>query len=144
MDHKVLIHLKKQWVLSPCQHRWLDILNEFDFEIEYIPGETNRFADALSRIYSNEPKGTVRAESEYVNDVDEPIRGKRPKTHPIYVDATLISVMNAEVRRLSRLAKKPELNYKETRDQKVKVVDEGEDESPMAVQEFLDRVETDN
>ena len=100
--------------MSPHQHRWLDVLNEFDFEIEYIPGETNGFADALSRIYSDEPKGTVRAESEYVNDVDEPIRGKRPKTHLIYVDAALISVMNAEVRRSSRLAEKPELNYKET------------------------------
>ena len=97
-DHKALIHLKKQRVLSPRQHRWLDVLNKFDFEIEYIPGETNGFADALSRIYSDEPKGTVRAESEYVNDVDEPIRGKRPKTHPIYVDAALISVMNVEVR----------------------------------------------
>ena len=143
-DHKALIHLKKQRVLSPRQHRWLDVLNEFEFEIEYIPGETNGFADALSRIYSDEPKGTVRAESEYVNDVDEPIRGKRPKTHPIYVDAALISVMNAEVRRSSRLAEKPELNYKETRDRKVKVVDEGEDESPTAVQEFPERVETDN
>ena len=143
-DHKALIHLKKQRVLSPRQHRWLDVLNEFDFEIEYIPGETNRFTDALSRIYSNEPKGTVRVESEYVNDVDEPISGKRPKTHPIYVDAALISVMNVEVRRSSRLAEKPELNYKETQDRKVKVVDEGEDESPTAVQEFPDRVETDN
>ena len=47
-DHKVLIHLKKQRDLSPRQHRWLDILNEFYFEIEYIPGESNQFTDALS------------------------------------------------------------------------------------------------
>jgi hypothetical protein len=75
-DHKGLIHLKSQRDLSPRQHRWLDILNEFDFEIEYIPGETNELADALSRIYSDEPEGVVRATSEYVDDIDEPIRGE--------------------------------------------------------------------
>ena len=75
-DHKALTHLMKQRDLSPRQHRWLDILNEFDFRIEYIPGETNEFADALSRIYSNEQEGIIRAESEYVNDEDKPFRGK--------------------------------------------------------------------
>ncbi|KZT18656.1 hypothetical protein NEOLEDRAFT_1019852, partial [Neolentinus lepideus HHB14362 ss-1] len=50
------------------QHRWLDVLNEFDFSIHYIPGETNVLADALSRIYSDEPLRIVRAESEYVGD----------------------------------------------------------------------------
>jgi hypothetical protein len=139
-DHKALIHLKNQRDLSPRQHRWLDVLNEFDFEIAYIPGNTNGFADALSRIYSDEPEGVVRADSEYVNDLDEPIRGKRPKTHPIYVDAGLIAVMNAEVRRSSRLADKPGLNYKETKGRKPKV--EVEDESPTAVQDFPDRIET--
>jgi len=120
-DHKALIHLKKQRDLSPRQHRWLDVLNEFDFEIEYIPGETNGFADALSRIYSDDQEGVVRADSEYVNDRDEPIRGRRPKTHPIYVEPAMIEVMNADIRRSSRLADKPEVNYKETRERKAKV-----------------------
>ena len=106
--------------LAPSD-RWLDVLNEFDFEIEYIPGETNGFADALSRIYSDEQEGVIRADSEYVNDRDEPIRGKRPKTHPIYVDSALIESMNAEVRRSSRLADKPEINYNENRERKAKV-----------------------
>ena len=138
-DHKALIYLKKQRDLSPRQHRWLDVLNEFDFEIEYLPGEANGFADALSRMYSDEPEGVVRADSEYVNDIDEPIRSGRPKTHPIYVDAALIDIMNAEVRRSTRLADKPGINYKETRDRK-STADWGE-ETPTAVQEFPDRVE---
>ncbi|KAF9642139.1 hypothetical protein BDM02DRAFT_3193830 [Thelephora ganbajun] len=80
--------------------------------------------DVLSRIYSDEQEGVVRAESEYVDDVDEPIRGRRPKTHLIYVDAALISVMNAE----------------ETRDRKTRV--EWEEDTPTAMQEFPDRVES--
>jgi hypothetical protein len=141
-DHQALIHLKKQRALSPRQHRWLDVLNEFDFEVEYIPGETNTFADALSRMYSHEQEGVVRAESEYVHDIDEPIRARRPIMHPIYVDAALISEMEAEVRRSSRLAQKPGLNYKETRDRKVRV--EEDTESPTTTLESPGRTETDD
>jgi len=83
--------------------------------------EQKLLADALSRIYSDEQEGVIRADSEYVNDRDEPIRGKRPKTHPIYVDSALIESMNAEVRRSSRLADKPEINYNENRERKAKV-----------------------
>ena len=138
-DHKGLVHLKTQRDLSHRQHRWLDVLNEFDFDIEYIPGETNGFADALSRIYSDEQEGVIQADSKYVNDVDKPIRGRRQNTHPIYVDTALISIMNAETRRLSRLANKPVLNYKETWDRKAKTV---WDESPTAIQEFPDKVKS--
>jgi hypothetical protein len=33
--------------------------------VKYVPGTENVLADALSRIYSNEAPGTVRARSEY-------------------------------------------------------------------------------
>ena len=139
-DHKGLTHLKTQKDLSHRQHRWLDVINEFDYDIEYIPGNTNELADALSRIYSDEPEGVVRADSEYVDDVDEPIRAKRPKTHPIYVDAALIPIMSAEVRRSARLADKPGVNYKETRDRKARV----DKELPEEEQEIPDLVETED
>ena len=96
-DHKALMHLMKQKDLSPHQHRWLDVLNEFNFTIEYIPGETNELADVLSRIYSDEQEGIIRADSEYVKDADEPIRGRSNQIHPIYVNMALISIRNAEV-----------------------------------------------
>ena len=64
--HKGLIHLKTQWNLSPRQHRWLDIINEFNFKIEYIPGDMNDFADTLLKIYSDKPEGVIRANSEHV------------------------------------------------------------------------------
>jgi hypothetical protein len=70
-DHKPLEFFNTQKLLSPRQLRWLDLLSSFDYTIFYIPGETNIVADALSRIYSDEPLGIVRAESEYIHDVDD-------------------------------------------------------------------------
>jgi hypothetical protein len=76
-DHKGLIHLMNQKNLSGRQARWIEKTSSFDFKVEYIPGTENVLADALSRIYSNEAPGTVRARSEYTyhnvinnNDLD--------------------------------------------------------------------------
>ncbi len=115
-DHRALEHLMKQKNLSGRQHRWLDVLNEFDFNIKYIPGETNGLADALSRIYSDEPKDVVRADSEFVEDEDDQQLGPRNRTHPIYVDSALICLLSAEPRRSSRLVDKPAVNYKDARE----------------------------
>ncbi|KAF9440101.1 hypothetical protein P691DRAFT_688696, partial [Macrolepiota fuliginosa MF-IS2] len=57
--------------LLPCQARWLEEITEFDFDISYLPGEENIVADALSHMYSNEPKGTVWALSEYIMAEEE-------------------------------------------------------------------------
>ncbi|TFY69679.1 hypothetical protein EVJ58_g270 [Rhodofomes roseus] len=64
-DHKGLTHLWTQKNLSGRQARWMEKLSEFSFDIEYVPGVENVLADALSRIYSNDAPGTVRAPSEY-------------------------------------------------------------------------------
>ena len=48
-DHAPLQYWKTQRDLSKRQIRWLDFLSNFDFDIKYIPGITNRAADALSR-----------------------------------------------------------------------------------------------
>jgi hypothetical protein len=64
-DHKGLIHLVHQKDLSGRQARWMEKISEFDFEVVYVPGVENVLADALSRMYSNDAPGTVRARSEY-------------------------------------------------------------------------------
>jgi hypothetical protein len=110
-DHKVLEHLMQQKNLSPRQHRWLDILNEFNFSIHYIPGETNILADALSRIYSSEPLGTVRAPSEFVSNDNSPdseaemgdVDEEGAITAPVYTGSA--AVLEGGPRRSSRLAK---------------------------------------
>ena len=96
------------------------MLSEFDFEIQYIPGETNRFEDALSRIYSDEAEGVVRASSEYVDDRDELKTYQSVRVQPIYIETYLLSLMNAVTRRSSRLVDKPAPCYKDTRDRKPK------------------------
>jgi len=119
-DHRALEHFMKQKTLSARQHRWIDVLSEFDFEIQYIPGDTNGFADALSRIYSDEAQGVVRASSEYVDDKDELRTYHSIRVQPIYVETYLLSLMNAVTRRSSRLADKPTPRYKETKDRRPK------------------------
>lgn len=91
----------------------MDTLNEFDFDIQYIPGETNHLADALSRIYSDEPPAVVRASSEYVSD-DEPqrpdaqdrLRRAAELAQPVYTGAALLaSIEPAPPRRSSRTSR---------------------------------------
>jgi hypothetical protein len=78
-DHKGLEHLPTQRELSGRQARWVEKIGTFNFKILYVPGAENVLADALSRIYSNDAPGTVRARSEYTyHDVvneDTPVVG---------------------------------------------------------------------
>lgn len=69
-DHKGLTHLLRQRNLSGRQARWLEKISEYDFRVEYLPGVENVLADALSRIYSHDPPGTVRASTEYTQHDD--------------------------------------------------------------------------
>lgn len=49
-DHHSLIYLKQQKQVNTGRlARWLDFLSQFEFDIQYIKGETNSAADALSR-----------------------------------------------------------------------------------------------
>ena len=48
-DHKSLIHFQTQPMLSGRQTRWLETLADYDYAIEYVKGEENGVADALSR-----------------------------------------------------------------------------------------------
>ena len=48
-DHQSLRYLSTQPNLSRRQCRWMELLQEYDFEIEYVKGKENVVADALSR-----------------------------------------------------------------------------------------------
>ena len=47
-DHKSLKYLFEQKELNMRQRRWMELLKDYDFELNYHPGKANIVADALS------------------------------------------------------------------------------------------------
>jgi hypothetical protein len=48
-DHKSLKYIFTEKDLNLRQHRWLELIKDYDLEIHYHPGKANLVADALSR-----------------------------------------------------------------------------------------------
>lgn len=48
-DHRPLQHFMTQSSLSPRQVRWQQFLSEYNLQVNYVPGNSNAFADGLSR-----------------------------------------------------------------------------------------------
>ncbi|CCA74791.1 hypothetical protein PIIN_08760 [Serendipita indica DSM 11827] len=101
-DHEPFEGLLRQKSLNERQKRWLEALSHFDFNIEYIPGEENYIADALLRVYSNEPKGIVRADSEFVTKplpeenehvLEKMIRCRMTRSKPLYTGTEVKAVL---------------------------------------------------
>jgi hypothetical protein len=49
IDHKSLKYIFTQSYLNLRQHRWLELIKDYDLEVHYHPGKANIVADALSR-----------------------------------------------------------------------------------------------
>ncbi|GKA52400.1 putative reverse transcriptase domain-containing protein [Tanacetum coccineum] len=105
-DHKSLQHILDHNELNMRQRRWLELLSDYDCEIQYDPGKANVVADALSRkerskplriralvmtIGLNLPKQILSAQSEArkeENFINEDLRGMINKLEP-RADGTL-------------------------------------------------------
>jgi hypothetical protein len=49
IDHKSLRYFLTQLELNMRQWRWLELIKDYDLNIQYHPGKVNVVADALSR-----------------------------------------------------------------------------------------------
>ncbi|GBG61646.1 hypothetical protein CBR_g22443 [Chara braunii] len=48
-DHQTMKWMRTQPMLSDALKRWIEVIEQYDFEPQYIKGEYNKVADALSR-----------------------------------------------------------------------------------------------
>ena len=73
-DHATLKNFMDQRDLSRRQARWQEFFAQYDFVIEYLPGEQNTVANALSRLPSRDvpvASATVAAATKLSITVDQ-------------------------------------------------------------------------
>ncbi|XP_075500089.1 uncharacterized protein LOC142538669 [Primulina tabacum] len=96
-DHKSLKYLFSQPDLNMRQRRWMELLKDFDCEIQYQPGRMNLVADALSRKVHN-----AMLTSLTISKVHEHF-GTSGWTYQISGDYFIVSSIQVEPQILSRI-----------------------------------------
>lgn len=60
-DHKALQEIRKKAEFSNVRiNRWIDLIQEFDFEIMYNKGEELAVPDTLSRLYEKDREKEIK------------------------------------------------------------------------------------
>ncbi|MFS7950328.1 putative nucleotidyltransferase, Ribonuclease H [Helianthus anomalus] len=73
-DHKSLRYVFGQKELNMRKRRWMEILSDYDCNIQYYAGKTNVVADALSRKYHEKLKRVHSLKLDLQIDLNEQIR----------------------------------------------------------------------
>ena len=68
-DHKSLKYIFTQKELNVRQKRWLELVKDYDYEINYHPGKANVVADDLSRMSSLSVSITTRIPKSFLLDL---------------------------------------------------------------------------
>ncbi|GBG59583.1 hypothetical protein CBR_g49843 [Chara braunii] len=82
-DHQTLKWIKTQPVLSYALKRWIEVIDQYDFKLDYLKGEYNKVADALSR--RADYLGALISEFGLSKDVTRSL-GEAYKEDPITMD----------------------------------------------------------
>lgn len=80
-DHRPLVWLKNLKEPNSKLTRWALKLEEYNFDIQYIPGKSNRVADALSRIQLNPIS---------LNDLNENLEPRLNTPEPIFDNVSIL------------------------------------------------------
>jgi hypothetical protein len=86
-DHSGMRYLFGQPKINARKSRWMDLLNEFDFEIKHIKGKENRVVNSLSRSMKVIHLEVV---STYESDVKERVTQKCTRNKCIFQDCEII------------------------------------------------------
>ena len=73
-DHKSLRYVFGQKELNMRQRRWMEMLSDYDYDIQHHAGKANVVADALSRKYHEKPKRVCSLKLNLQVDLNEQIR----------------------------------------------------------------------
>ncbi|KAJ3561342.1 hypothetical protein NP233_g10248 [Leucocoprinus birnbaumii] len=99
-DHRMLECFQTQKHLSRQQARWMELLQQYDFEIVYVKGEDNAVADALSRTNfeetSMEENAWKHCPNDYIDELEIPVCAvlEAPKISPW--EATLVLIRHTK------------------------------------------------
>nr|GFB50456.1 retrotransposon protein, putative, Ty3-gypsy subclass [Tanacetum cinerariifolium] len=93
-DHKSLKYIFTQRELNMRQRRWLELLKDYDTNIQYHPGKANVVADALSR--KSGMIAGIKVEEEIIHDLERLdielyVRGQHGYWASLRVEPDLIS-----------------------------------------------------
>ncbi|GKC03024.1 retrotransposon protein, putative, ty3-gypsy subclass, partial [Tanacetum coccineum] len=97
-DHKSLKYIFTQRELNMRQRRWLELLKDYDTNIQYHPGKANVVADALSR--KSGMIAGIKVEEEIIRDLERLdielcVRGQNSFWASLRVEPNLISQIKA-------------------------------------------------
>ncbi|GJT58364.1 putative nucleotidyltransferase, ribonuclease H [Tanacetum coccineum] len=103
-DHKSLKYIFTQRELNMRQRRWLELLKDYDTNIQYHPGKANVVADALSR--KSGMIAGIKVEEEIIRDLERLdielcVRGQSGFWASLRVEPNLISQIQGQVRRMT-------------------------------------------
>jgi hypothetical protein len=96
-DHKYLKYIFTQKDLNLRQHRWLELIKDYDLEIHYHPGKANLVADALSRKEHVHSVVVAQLPDEIVEDFRRLNLGIVAHTEGVIID--MESTMEQEIRK---------------------------------------------
>jgi hypothetical protein len=86
-DHKNLKYIVTQKDLNLRQHRWFELIKDYDLEIHYHPGKANLVVDALSRKEHVHSAIVVQLPDEIVEDFKRLNLGIVVHTEGVTIDA---------------------------------------------------------